>query len=400
MTESYLDAIKTVRRSLASFCKFISANDVGKTGGHQSGYYVSKEASKALFNCDCVRGTIEDRWFQITWPDDYVTTSRFIYYGQKSRNESRITNFGRGFEFMKDDYIGSLLIISKFSEDSYIASVLSTEEDINEFILQYNIPLNTKCFLLMNDTTEKHQFISPSEKLRGLLSGIVSEYPDFPETTLMSQFARDCYNKAFKLDDTSISSKPDEVLRKWLDTETDLFSLFEDKIYKPIYTTPFNSVADFAKAANEILNRRKSRAGKSLEHHLAQIFISSKLKFEEQCITEDNKKPDFIFPGGEEYHNFAFPCDDLVFLGAKTTCKDRWRQVLNEADRIDVKYLFTLQPGISSNQIQEMSHERLHLVVPEDNISLFAKKDRSSLITLKDFIVHVHSKQDKYHYIV
>lgn len=54
-----------------------------------------------------------------------------------------------------------------------------------------------------------------------------------------------------------------------------------------------------------------------------------------------------------------FPANKLVFLGAKTTCKDRWRQVLNEADRIETKYLFTLQQGISKNQLREMKHEHL-----------------------------------------
>lgn len=397
MTEAYYNAVKIVKQSEASFCKFISANDVGRTGGHQYGYYVSKEAAKALFNCDCIRGTIEDRWFQIFWPNGDVTKSRFIYYGQKSRNESRITNFGRGFEFLHDDYIGSLLIISKNSEESYTACVLTNGEDIDEFILENNIPLNTKCYLFVNDKTPQ---ISPNDKLNSLLKEIVSQYDSFPETTMMSQFARECYNKAYRLNDAKISEKPDKVLGEWLDTESSLFYLLEDKIYKPIYTTPFDSVFDFTKAANEVLNRRKSRAGKSLEHHLAEIFIASRLKFEEQCITEDNKKPDFIFPGGEEYHNLLFPGDDLVFLGAKTTCKDRWRQVLNEADRIDVKYLFTLQPGISSNQLKEMSHENLHLVVPEDNIGLFAKEHQGELLSLKDFIGIVHSKQDKYHFIV
>ena len=400
MTEFYFDAIKNVGRSSASFCKFISANDVGRTGGHQSGYYVSKDAAKALFNCDCIKGTIEDRWIQITWPDGCVTNSRYVYYGQKSRDEGRITNFGRGFEFMKDDYIGSLLIISKLSEDSYSASVLSQEEDIDEFILQYNIPLDTKCFLFINNSHDVEQQNSPDEKLKQLLLEIVAQFDDFPETTLMSKFARDCYNGAFDLNDEIISAQPDTILNCWLNTETSLFYYLEDKIYKPLYSTPFSSVADFTKAANEVLNRRKSRAGKSLEHHLAQIFTSSKLKFEEQCVTEDNKKPDFIFPGGEEYHSLVFPGDDLVFLGAKTTCKDRWRQVLNEADKIDVKYLFTLQPGISPNQLKEMAHENLRLVVPHDNISLFAKEFRADLLDLKQFIDLVHTKQAKYQYFL
>ena len=70
-----------------------------------------------------------------------------------------------------------------------------------------------------------------------------------------------------------------------------------------------------------ILNRRKSRAGKSLEHHLSSIFHTNHLRFETQVITEEHKKPDFIFPDGESYHNFEFPAEELIFLGAKIHVK-------------------------------------------------------------------------------
>ena len=395
MTESYFDAIKNVRESIASFCKFISANDLGVTGGHQAGFYVSKYAAKILFNCDCVKGTIEDRWIQIGWQNGVVTTSRYVYYGKGTRDEGRITNFGRNFEFMQDDYVGSYLIISKKTDNSFVASVLTSEEDIDEFILQYNIPVNAKSYVIEGNE-ECH--IDPVAKLKTLLFGVVSRFDSFPETSAMSQFAQDCYNTAYKLSDKSISSEPDKTLIKWIDTESTLFYLLEDKIYKPIYSSPFDSISDFTTAANEILNRRKSRAGKSLEHHLSKIFTSSKLKFEEQAVTEDNKKPDFLFPGGEEYHSLIFPADDLIMLGAKTTCKDRWRQVVTEADRIDTKFLFTLQPGISKNQLKEMTHENLQLVVPKDNKNCFPKEYQESLFSLQDFICFVHSKQDKYKY--
>ena len=147
--------------------------------------------------------------------------------------------------------------------------------------------------------------------------------------------------------------------------------------------------------SNSILNRRKTRAGKSLEHHLAEIFIASHLIFEEQVITEENKKPDFIFPNGECYHNLVFPGDLLTVLGAKTTCKDRWRQVLNEADRVDDKYLFTLQQGISSNQLKEMRDYRLHLVVPHKYLTSFPKEYRSDICDLSGFIGMVKERQTK-----
>lgn len=42
-------AIKSVKGARNSFCKFLSANDTGATGGHQSGILVSKSASGMMF---------------------------------------------------------------------------------------------------------------------------------------------------------------------------------------------------------------------------------------------------------------------------------------------------------------------------------------------------------------
>ena len=116
--------------------------------------------------------------------------------------------------------------------------------------------------------------------------------------------------------------------------------------------------------------------------------------FEEQAITENNNKPDFLFPNAECYHNIIFPTEDLTMLGVKTSCKDRWRQVLNESERIKDKHLFTLQPGISKNQLKEMADNGVKLVVPQKNISTFPVEYQSSLSNLSGFIQMVRRKQE------
>ncbi|MNT92758.1 Type-2 restriction enzyme EcoRII [compost metagenome] len=80
-------------------------------------------------------------------------------------------------------------------------------------------------------------------------------------------------------------------------------------------------------------------------------------------------------------------------LAAKTTCKDRWRQVLAEAERLKEKYLVTLQPGVSVNQIQEMKYHNLQLVVPEPLINVYPPEVRGDLITLQSFINYVRRTQ-------
>ena len=148
---------------------------------------------------------------------------------------------------------------------------------------------------------------------------------------------------------------------------------------------------EFVKVANMVLNRRKSRAGKSLEHHLAAIFDGNAIQYSAQAVTEGNKKPDFIFPSGEAYHNSSFNIQKLVTLAAKTTCKDRWRQVLNEANRLkdSPKYLCTLQQGISGAQMDEMQAENVVLVVPEPYIVSYPKDRRDRIWTIARFVKYI-----------
>lgn len=76
-------------------------------------------------------------------------------------------------------------------------------------------------------------------------------------------------------------------------------------------------------------------------------------------------------------------------LAAKTTCKDRWRQILNEANRIPSKHLLTMQEGISLNQYSEMEQEGVILVVPKPLHKAYHKDIRHKLLTLETFIKEV-----------
>ena len=83
--------------------------------------------------------------------------------------------------------------------------------------------------------------------------------------------------------------------------------------------------------------------------------------------------------------------DKLISLASKTTCKDRWRQVINEADRLRNrnKYLLTLQQGISAAQLHEMEEERVVLVVTKQYIGTYPKMYQDKIWTVKKFIEYV-----------
>ena len=172
-----------------------------------------------------------------------------------------------------------------------------------------------------------------------------------------------------------------------------ILSIIERYDVLPNIKNGYQNVDEFIKYANSVVNRRKSRSGTSLELNLASIFKYCKLQFETQVVTEQNKKPDFIFPSAEAYRNPVFPECKLSMLASKTCCKDRWRQVLNEADRIHPKHLFTLQEGISAKQLSEMKAHGIVLVVPEPNRHWFPTNDDSLLMNLSEFIDFIAYKQ-------
>ena len=384
-------AVEQVNVSEDAFCRFITVNDTGENGSHQSGFYIPKCASKLLFDTPGERGSNKDRYVKILWQNSFTTNSRFIYYGQGTRNEYRITRFGRGFEFFTDDNVGNLLILCKITEDDYSGIILSSDEDIDTFFAYFNLTSDKT-----NQIIDKKHNIKPELFLENEINDLILKYDSFPDTSTMSLIACTLYNECNGVKDVDIQRYPDIYLLKWLETETNIFYDLEEKLYKPVYTKPFSDCQSLVAFSNEILNRRKSRAGKSLEKHLSYIFNVCNIEYSAQAVTEGNKRPDFIFPGIEYYHNLQFPVKGLTFLGAKTTCKDRWRQVLNEADRIENKYLFTLQQGVSTNQLSEMKKEGLSLVVPSAYKNNFDSKYHNDILTLKEFISIVETKQNRF----
>ncbi len=395
---NFLDlVIHCVQTSKAAWCRYITGNDTGKTGSHQAGFYVPKCASSLLFEKPGMKGENKEKIVRIKWQNDFFTESCMKYYGKGTRNEYRITRFGRGFQFLQDDNVGDLLIIAKHTEEDYSGFVLSADDDIDGFLDFFNLsPKST------NQLIDINGYIPPDIKLSRLFDDFISNYDYFPETKQMARGARYCYNNAYGISSSITKEKPDIILLKWIDTEYKLFRSLEEKFYSNIISNPFINLESFIQTANEVLNRRKSRAGKSLENHLSCIFDVNNLIFEEQAETENKKKPDFLFPNSKCYHEIHFPAEDLIVLGAKTTCKDRWRQVLSEADRIEEKHLFTLQQAISKNQLKEMQESHLRLVVPRVYISSYPKEYQDSIWSLSKFISFVQKKQEQIpkHYLI
>jgi len=346
-------AIDSARRSKVAYCKYLAANDTKATKSHQSGYLISKSAWKLFLTKEPMQRKNLKVKVTIKWQHDVETKSVFTYYGA-AKNEFRLTRFGRKFPFREKNNVGDLLILCKKDNSHF------------ELLKQFNSYLN-------------------------------SLSTDFPTTSELALNARECYNDTFKVTSKNIEADPDKEILEWLKAEYELFKVIENDRYKKGFTSRFTTVEEFLEAANKFLQRRKSRAGWSLEHHLVEIFRIFDLQFDfgRRVKTEGNKKPDFLFPGNIAYQSKKFNANKLVMLAAKTTCKDRWRQILNEADKIKTKHLFTLQQGISENQLKEMYKCKVQLVVPKAYLHHFPKSYQNRIWTLAQFIKYVQRIQSK-----
>lgn len=214
----------------------------------------------------------------------------------------------------------------------------------------------------------------------------------FPKTRALSELARRSLPATLPLD------APDEALVAWMEREEQLFRRLERRVVDARLRSGFMAgegadVDGFLNFSLSVQNRRKSRAGHALENHLEALFIAQKLRFARGVETENRNKPDFLFPGQLEYRDPSFPAARLTMLGAKSTLKDRWRQVLSEASRIETKHLLTLEPGVSTNQTDEMRAKRLQLVVPADVQKTYSDVQRAWLMTVSSFIQLVSVRQ-------
>lgn len=379
----WISAVEAVQTSQLSFFKFVTANDSGETGGHQAGFHIPKSAAPVLFHREFSKGIFYEENIKITWQDGFVTDSSIKYYGQKTRDEYRLTRFGREFDYHQRISTGDVLVISRIAYGFFKAFVLKTEDEIENFLNAFGLsPVDSGSII---ETSQQLKIANEEDEFANFFETLNGE---FPSTEIMSKISREIELKIHN-QEIEILTNPDKKILDWTASEYRLFRHIENRLHLNQVISGFSDLEDFVILANTILNRRKSRAGKSLEHHLSFIFSKNQLTFSEQTVTEGNSRPDFVFPSIDAYRDIRYPRKDIYVLAAKTTCKDRWRQILNETKNIDKHYLFTLQQGITTNQLDEMLDSGVQLVVPKQHLYTFSETYRGKILTLKNFINEV-----------
>lgn len=365
--------------------KFISPNDAGLTGSHQCGFYLPISAWQLYSPHPPERGANNDSFADVLWQDGRVTHSRVIWYGSKTRREYRLTRFGRDFPFLNADAVGSLFILIPITIEEFRAYVLEFEEDIAEFQAALGVEaIGTWGVYEAGQQLPVSEDECINREFR-TFTQVLSIFPVTKAIALEVQRVLDECVREFR------RMNADEKLMRYITEEFTLFKMIERKLTEPEISRLFKDVDDFIATANSITNRRKSRAGKSLEHHVERILTDAGIPFDPKPKIDGRVEPDILIPGKTAYDDATFPDNRLVIVGLKTTCKDRWRQVLNEGKRVRRKHILTLQQGISSGQLREMNEAQITLVVPRELQRYYPAQRNIPLLTVEGFIESVRS---------
>jgi hypothetical protein len=367
------------------FAKRLSANDTGLTGGHQVGFYipgdfaltVAPELAEQDLNPRrqlCFTLVSHD---QRSEPNLIYYNSRLIRRQANGRNEFRVTGFGGRRSALQDpDSTGSILVTAwdrSNSVEAWLASGLEEEEAI-EGVLGPVEP-----------STNVTRTISAEGKAIIVIAALEECAPDIEE---LPEAWASVFPSGRDLTAEAIRRRPatnrdvDHRLVDRYRCEFGLFRVVEAAHTLPLVAAGFKSVEEFLGVAQTVANRRKARAGRSLELHLRHVFDEERVVYETGASTEDNRRPDFLFPSMLAYQSGR----PTLMLGVKTSVKDRWRQVLDEAAKISEKHLFTLSEGVSPNQFKQMQGSGIRLVVPADSVRKFPVSIRPKLLTLASFI--------------
>jgi len=384
---------------VALFVKRLSGNDTLANGAHQAGPYIPKEFLFRIF--PMINRTDEknpDHWFELTVDSDMDARQvRVIYYNSKrhegkrnGRDETRLTNFGGGASALLDPESTGALTIFAFPLDNAGAARSchvwvcrhATEEDITE---ERFGPVEPGRFVMWSP--EQPGLFPPYAVRRASCWLEPTEIPG--EWLARFPTGADIVRKTVELRPEQ-GITPDKRLLRRRECEFEIFRSVEEAIELPAIHAGFATLDEFVSRAQTVLQRRKARSGRSLELHTREILIEERFRegadFQHGPQSEPGKRPDFLFPSQAAYRDPSFPAARLRMLATKTTCRDRWRQVINEADRIPVKHLLTLQEGVSEAQFREMTQANVQLVVPEPLIAKFPSSIRADIQTLESFL--------------
>lgn len=356
---------------------------------------------------------IREVHFEIEWPTvGESKRARLVNYTSKGA-ETHLTGLPKPpFRYAAP---ASLLVVGK-ANAKYRAIVVNSDGDEYDFVhdaLSLTPDFRSGIFAATAIRREREEktlsFIEEVIKafFDGKFPDLASRYGTMPTTAALAAAARNNYLKQNGLLSMNpyAMDKPGDALRtisRGLEYEIfkdyqikarsiDLARMIlgDDPSQASIEKALRCVVLDFPKIDALLLSaaqQRKSRAGYSFEHHIEAMLTDGHVPYEKQVVLEAKKRPDFILPNRALYEDISRSREEALVLSAKTTLRERWKQVGGEMRNCDL-YLATVDENIASNAIMDMASQGIRLVVPESlkNSDTTEYKSHDSVLSFKDF---------------
>lgn len=394
--------------------KRLSAVEADQTRSNQHEYHATKKVQELLGSPE-ENTTIPARFLYLTDDDpDPIVEDAFLTLYNCRKGKPRSPEYHLYFPTTNvslNASEGDLLVIAKKRDGSLLVIIAENGSSIGrqiEWLFGFSDLIHPGFSVKSELETEQDRIEFASRFILENIGIAVETSEDsylddmlvrftgrFPTTREFSAYARST------LKDLSPQDQPDLVLMTWMEREEILFRTLEryliaDRLSQGFSIKTIDATIDvdgFLSYSLSVQNRRKSRVGLALENHLEILFSANGIKYSRAAVTENKSKPDFLFPGITEYLNPAFDKTKLTMLGVKSTCKDRWRQVLSEADWISKKHLLTLETAISTNQTSEMAAKQLQLILPKGLHQTYTPIQQQWLMSVETFIDLIRYRQ-------
>jgi hypothetical protein len=422
-TSLLLDLLASTKRVLV---KKLSNNDrdwARLPNKHQAGVYIPpRERDSGFFprleTKDRAGGSeIRETFFSTVWPQVWETRrTRLVNYTGKG-SETHMTGVPK--RAFADLAPASFLVMAE-AEDrdarSYTCLTVDSASD-DALVLGDALSLHPEFHIDIRSPgdyrrVEQDQVLDFADEviaawLAGTIAAFAGARAAMPATLEMAEMARREFLKrtgAASLNPFLLAAPGDAVRTISRSIEWDLFREYQrreravslvrlvmgDVPSRPAPIDIVRSLIDNLPAIDGLMlsasQQRKSRAGYSFEHHIETMLADGKLPFEKQVVMDAKKRPDFILPSRAWFERSSRESAAGLILSAKTTLRERWKQVQREMGDRDL-FLATVDENVAANAIEDMAAMGITLVVPELlKISRDTEYVRhSNVISFKDF---------------
>lgn len=386
--------------------KKLSNNDrdwAQKANKHQAGVYMPPAQRDGGFFpplAGIERGQadadpIRETWFETIWPQvGEVKRSRLVHYTSKGA-ETHMTRLPKAaFAALSPaswlvmapapDGRGPAYVCLTIDSQSEDASLL---RDLLGLAADFSVGVLEPQSLIAEERSRVLDFAEEvaAAWLAGDIAAFAAGRARMPATAELAALARADYLRRHGLKTLSpfaLSSPGDAVREISREIEWGLFrdfqrreravdmvrALFGDQPSALTMGEVIRRLVDGAGEVDRIMlsasQQRKSRAGYSFEHHIEAMLTDGGVPFGKQVVIEARKRPDFVLPSLKHLRRDLNGADRGLILSAKTTLRERWKQVEREMHGSDL-YLATVDETIAANAIEEMASMNIQLVVPE-----------------------------------